>query len=264
MISKIFKWFKPKPGHTNIKDMINEQGKNYVDVTLEEAGVTLPLNSKPTVITEGIDISAYQKDIKWNEIPKSITICYIKATEGLSNINTSLDVSQAKGAAGRGMKIGFYHYAKYKDAKQEAAAFLKSVESIEKQSGIKSQLPLVLDVEDPTNALNKIQFDKWVTDFYNTLKAAGRDMWLYSYTPYLNKMTNGTLTHIPLWIAAYRSSNIINHQDLKLPKLPNGWSHWTAYDSHHKPKGAVVCWQYTGNGTVPGIKAKVDRNIFIR
>lgn len=243
-------------------NMLNEQGQNPVGTNID---IPTSVSNKLTVISEGIDISAFQKTINWKEVANSgIKFCIIKATEGTTNVNLKQDVDQTKGAIGVGIQVGYYHYAKYKDPAQEATAFVNAVNEIEKQSGAKSSFPLVLDIEDPIKTLNKVQFDNWVLKFYEIIKSAGRELWLYSYTPYLNSMTNGGLTHIPLWVAAYRSSNVINHADVRPPKLPKGWNHWTAYNSPSKPKGSVICWQYTGSGTVKGIAGKVDRNVFLK
>ena len=86
----------------------------------------------------------------------------------------------------------------------------------------------------------------WITDFYNTYKAAtGRDPVIYTTASWWNSCTGswtGMASKSPLWIA---------HWGASAPALPAGWSSTT-----------WTFWQYTATGSVPGISGNVDRDHF--
>lgn len=136
---------------------------------------------------------------------------------------TYLDPTYAKAKAS-GKIIGSYHFARGGDAIKEADWYLKN----------SSEPICVLDWEiehsDPV---------KWCTTFINRLKEKGKFVWFY---------TNDA-------------------RAVKYP-WPKDWIFWIArYGINdgtpiRKPdfKGYSV-WQYTSNGTCPGVAGRVDLNI---
>lgn len=189
-----------------------------------------------------IDISKWQgKDIDFKAVKgDGVNKVYIKASEGVGSINTFVKI-QAEGAKKEGLLIGYYHFASLnnknvlKDAVDEANYFDSILKTLPK-----SDLPLVLDIEENKSQLIRDEVYNWIKAFFAQLEKLGyTDYVIYSYTPFLN--ANLPMKHdlgkIRLWIAAYTPT----------VKLPKGWDkYWM--------------WQYTSKGQVKGIKGNVDLN----
>lgn len=192
----------------------------------------------------GIDVSHHNGQINWQQVAASnaASFVFIKATEGQTYVDPTLG-NNASGAGSAGLRVGYYHFATLNstsvvsDARAEAAFFLSAIQTLPTPS-----LPLILDIEANKIGLSPNGVLLWINTFFSWLVAAGyHEYALYSYTPFLNANlpVNHRLGSIPLWIAAYVNA--------PAPVLPTGW---TAY----------WIWQYTDNGTVPGINAPVDMN----
>lgn len=194
----------------------------------------------------GIDVSHWNGKIDWKIVRTQsnpvIDFTYIKCSTGASSMDEKalFNATEAKKAE---IKVGYYHYAslntdsEVEDATQEANWFIKCIKTLPI-----SDLPLVLDLEDPKKVLtlDPFEVETWVKTFFSVLEKNGyKNYVLYSYTPYLNNNlpTNHSLGNISLWIAQYRT---------KLT-LPKGWvKSWM--------------WQYSDKGAVKGIIGKVDLN----
>src|SRR5260370_17663774 len=82
----------------------------------------------------------------------------------------------------------------------------------------------------------------WMTAFRNeSERKAGRSQIIYTTADWWNTCTSGSaaFSAYQLWIAAYGTS----------PIMPAAWPAWTL-------------WQYTSQGTVPGISGRVDLSYF--
>jgi lysozyme len=211
----------------------------------------------------GIDISSYNTLLDLKQAKAGgIEFAFVKTSEGAGYVSAGFE-KRYSDCIKAGLKVGFYHFAKGKPAELEARHFLNCVETgIEQADGVAPNFPLVLDIEDEKITQTGFAFDAWIETFKKELKNAGYQMWLYSYTPYINKRTAGQIFNIPYWAAAYPYDYVSNKKilDAKLAAF-------IASDFQNKkvalPKGVseYVCWQYTGKGTVKGIKGNVDLNI---
>lgn len=185
----------------------------------------------------GIDVSNWQSGINLAVVPADFVI--VKATEGLSYVSPSCDrqYQQAK-AAGR--KLGVYHYADGKDAKSEAAFFLKNIQ------GYIHEAILVLDWESQNNPkFNSGQDKTWVKTWCDYVAAQTGVKPLV----YISAASRGLVSGIGdygLWIAQYANNN------------------QTGYQSKPWNEGAYSCVirQYSSAGRLSGYNGNLDLNKF--
>ncbi|AGK95642.1 GH25 family lysozyme [Clostridium pasteurianum] len=90
---------------------------------------------------KGIDIYSGTIITDWNAIKTDgVEAVYVKATEGINYVNPLMD-SQYKKAKGRGLKVGFYHFAGRNVPAQEHQHFMNTISKYEQD------LKPVLDYE---------------------------------------------------------------------------------------------------------------------
>lgn len=184
----------------------------------------------------GVDVSHYQKDIEWSKVREGeITFTFVKATEGISLRDKKFEQNWA-GAGEVGIIRGAYHfYLPYLDPEKQARHFTKTVQL---QSG---DLPPVLDVEvrgrKPVAQLRK-DLKVWLDYVEN---AYGTKPIIYTGYHFYKDYLAGHFDSYPLWIAHY-----------EVPRL-------------HIEKtntSKLTFWQHTDNGSIEGIDASVDCNVF--
>lgn len=186
------------------------------------------------MIKKVIDISHYDPTVDWDKVKADeVDGVYIKCTQGVGYIDP-LCIGHATKAKAQGIKVGYYHFAEVtQDAAAEARFFMSRFESIPL-----SDLMPVLDIETNKSNLTPDQIESWIRLFIDTME---EPIMLYSYQPFLDQYLpyGHGFGSMPLWIAQYR--------DVQSPFLPKGWS-------------TATLWQYTNEGIVSGITAKVDMN----
>lgn len=192
----------------------------------------------------GVDVSVHQEDIDWTKV-KAAGIDFAMIRLGFRGYGTGeaqLDENYAQnisGARAAGLDAGVYFFSQavtVDEAIEEAELVIKSLD------GLDVNYPVVYDWEiiyDDTARTDDVPVDV-LTDccvaFCETIKEAG-------YTPmiYQNKKTTmfkldlERLTDYDFWLAEYNSE-------------PTYY-----YD--------FTMWQYTSEGSVPGIEGDVDLNI---
>lgn len=202
---------------------------------------------------KGIDISVHQPVIDWAELKKKgYEFVYIKHSQGVDFIDKMFPVhfSNAKNA---GLKVGLYHFASLNDANEVLDAQKEADFFISQTKHIDADLLPVVDVETNEVTLKPEEVEKWIETYYDAL---GQKCILYSGSWFLNANLPAThkLGKMPLWLSSYpvdKTVDIIKDdqfQKLRLPKLPVGWNDW-------------AMWQWTGKGTLSGIKGIVDLNV---
>ena len=108
-------------------------------------------------IYEGIDVSAWQRDIDFNQVRDSgISIVYIKSSEGFSFVDPYFEQNYAN-AKSAGLKVGFYHYVTARtvaESIRQAEFFVSTI------SGKSPDCKLSIDFESfgslDVNAINQI------------------------------------------------------------------------------------------------------------
>lgn len=187
-------------------------------------------------IYEGIDVSAWQGDIDFEQVKNAgISIVYIKSSEGFSFVDPYFEQNYTN-AKNAGLSVGFYHYVTARsvdEAVSQANFFVSTV------AGKSPDCKLAMDFESfgnlGTDAINQIA----LTFMQNVQSLSGKDVIIYS-DEYNASNTFDDLSNYPLWVAQYEVSE---------PTVSANWNSWAG-------------WQYTDQGEIPGISAYVDRDKF--
>lgn len=190
----------------------------------------------------GVDLSAYQDSINWDEVANSPDVHFVfaKATEGLNYVNTEF-ASQHDGCVRHGIPFGAYHFARFgEDPVAQATHFLATI------AGREGTLLPMIDVEgggqDGVTELDHLV--AWLAAFNHVVEQTlhGKRILIYSDYGDWSGMMQGTdaFAGHPYWVAEY------SHQ--AAPTLPNGFSTW-------------ALWQYTSGGLIHGINGFVDMNV---
>ncbi|MEA2548494.1 MAG: hypothetical protein QOE42_1092 [Chloroflexota bacterium] len=197
---------------------------------------------------EGIDVSHWQSAIDWPKVAAAgKKFAIIKATDGQVQTNGSLYVdplyaTNHAAAKAAGLWTGAYHFARpdatVNDALHEADYFAAHV-----NLGAGDLIP-ALDLE-VSGGLSVTSLQAWVKAFLDevTAKVGSRPM-VYTSPSFWSKYMGNSHAladagYKTLWVA---------HWGVTSPTVPaNNWGGhgWTF-------------WQYTSDGTVPGIAGRVD------
>ncbi|MGN6212158.1 glycoside hydrolase family 25 protein [Parafilimonas sp.] len=197
-------------------------------------GIQVPLG----YTIHGIDVSNYQGNIHWPAVAQmqdqdiSIKFAFIKATEGLSNVDRQFKRNWQK-AKETNITRGAYHFfLATKSGRKQAQNFIKHVQL---EPG---DLPPVLDIEElygvrPDSMRSRIR--AWITDVedaYNVKPV------IYTSASFYKNFLGHEFDEYPLWVAHY----FVKEQ----PGVAEGW----------------YFWQHNATGKVNGIKTRVDFNVF--
>ena len=192
---------------------------------------------------KGIDVSEWQGDIDWQQVKDSgvefvmIRIGGRGTTEGGLFEDAYVD-EYYEGATAVGLKVGGYIFSQsitVEEAVNEAKFVLGKVKNWD------VQMPLVYDWEYVGEDARTAQMDaRTLTDmakaFCDTIKEAGYTPMIYfGRSQSMDMMYLEELVDYPFWLAMYS----------------------TVMDYPYK----VDMWQYTDQGTVPGIAGGVDLNL---
>ena len=188
----------------------------------------------------GLDVSEYQETIDWSQVRAAgfdfafIRIGYRGYTTGDIYTDDRARENLA-GAKAAGLDVGVYFYAQAVDpeeAAQEAAWCLDFL------AGEKLDLPVVYDWEwvggsSRTANMDKATLTECVKVFCDAITGGGYESMVYFNPHVANDLLDlKQLQQYPFWLAQYKSA----------PDFP--WK--------------VDLWQYTEEGSVPGIKGNVD------
>ena len=191
------------------------------------------------VALAGIDVSSHQETVSWGDV-KSAGIGFALLRTGFGDEISQADSSFADnydGAVAAGIKVGAYHlsYATTADdAVTEANVCLGIL------AGRRLDYPVFFDIEpnvqghEDQAALSNDQLSAIAAAFCGTIEIAGYRAGIYGNADTLtNRMTGSSTAAYDKWVAHYGVSE-------------------PAYS------GAYVAWQYSEEGTVPGIAGATD------
>ena len=192
---------------------------------------------------KGIDVSEWQGDIDWQQVKDSGVEFVIIRVGGRGTEEGTLygdDRAQEyyEGATAVGLKVGAYIFAQsitVEEAIEEAEYVLNAVKDWE------VQMPLVYDWEYVDEVARTADMDsRTLTDmakaFCDTIRDAGYTPMLYfGRSQSVDLLNLEELVEYPFWLAMYS----------------------TIMDYPYK----IDMWQYTDEGTVPGISGNVDMNL---
>lgn len=214
-----------------------------VPLTFGYAGDYLTCLSAPSVL--GIDVSRYQGNIDWQKVKQAgVEFVIIRAAgRGYGNSGQLYEDSIAqenyRGAIAAGLKVGAYIFSQAiseEEAREEARYLLEITRDWQ------LEMPLVFDweclAEDyRTMGVDARRLTDYTLAFCQEIEAAGRTPMIY-YNPdqSYKQMYLEELSEYDLWLAMYQDT-------LEYP-----------YE--------VSFWQYTNEGSVPGISGNVDINLY--
>lgn len=190
--------------------------------------------------TYGFDISHYQNthDISWDSLSignKTIPLQFVvmRATMGNKNADKNFEEFWQMAQKHNLIRGAYHFYRADEDPIIQANNFLNNVRL---ENG---DLPPVLDIEKIPNKKSK---EKLVADLKIWCKIVeetyGKKPIIYTYYHYYKDYLKGEFDDYPLWLA--------NYNDVTSPSPDDAWD----------------LWQFTENGIVHGVNAKIDLNIY--
>ena len=196
-------------------------------------------STSTTGFKEGIDVSHWQGAIDWARVRAAgKTFAVIKATEGVNFLDDKYAQNKA-GAMAQGMKVGAYHFARPgNDPVREADWF---VDHMGLQHGM---LIPALDIE-VTGGLGPTALTTWTKAFLaRVTQRTGAKPMIYTSPAFWRNNLNDSRWfadngYSVLWVAHWQTTS---------PSVPAsnwGGKSWTF-------------WQYSSEGSVPGISGRVD------
>lgn len=192
----------------------------------------------------GIDVSRYQGEINWQKVKDAgVEFVMIRAAfRGYGNgllYEDPMAKANYEGAKAAGLKVGAYLFSQaisVEEAREEAQYLLELTQNWE------LDMPLVYDWECLADDYRTVGIDaRMLTDctiaFCDTVAQAGREPMIY-FNPNQSRkqMYLAELTDYDFWLAMYTDQ----------------------MDYPYK----VDMWQYTNEGSVPGIQGNVDINLY--
>lgn len=195
----------------------------------------------------GIDVSHWNGDIDWGSVADAgVKFSFAKVSEGTYYVDSQFSAEDS-GAAAAGLLHGGYHFAIPDDSSgAEQADYFVAYGGDWYDDG--QTLPGVLDIEynpygETCYDLSNSEMADWVRDFVDEYKAlTGRAAIIYTTANWWNSCVGSTdFGANPMWVAHYGVSS---------PTIPEGWGAWTF-------------WQYSSTGSVAGIDADTDMDIYI-
>lgn len=187
-------------------------------------------NTRSEVI--GIDVSRHQGTIDWTTVKKSLpdlAFVYVKCTEGATYVDPMFRTNTA-GAHDQGFKVGAYHYFRMTSSAHDQFRNFKG--QIDK-----SVLDLILMVDVEANdGKPRHEFQDSLRVFLDLLeKEYGNKPMLYGTNRSYNELCAPEFNGYPMYIGRYGN-------DAPVVKGP---FHYTI-------------WQYSEEGSIPGIPKPVD------
>lgn len=186
----------------------------------------------------GVDVSKHQGKIYWPAVKKMsvadirIGFAFIKATEGLGNVDRQFRRNWAR-ARENGVTRGAYHFfLPTKSGKAQAENFIHTVQL---EPG---DLPPVLDIEQLYGVKPDVMRKEVLAWLQQVEQAYHVKPILYSYVDFYEQYLGKDFDDYPLWIAHYVQE--------EKPRIKRDW----------------IFWQHNEEGNVDGIVTKVDFNVF--
>lgn len=188
----------------------------------------------------GIDVSHHQGVINWELLcnrgavnGQPLAFVFIKATEGSDIVDAQFKRNFSE-AGKYGIMRGAYHfYRTTTSAKMQAEHFIRNVELLP------GDLPPVLDVETHPQDISAEDFRQGILEWLARVEQHyGVRPILYTYHSFHQQYMNDPVFNLyPYWIAHYYVDSV-------------------------RYQGAWTFWQNSDSGEMPGIKEKVDLNVF--
>ena len=192
-----------------------------------------------------IDVSAYQEDIDWQKVADSgVEMAMIRAAfrgwgeKGVIKVDEYVH-KNLQGADEVGLTVGVY--------------FFSQATSIEE---VDEEIDILLDIIKDHNITGYVVFDwEYVSEEARTANVDART--LTDCSLHFCKRIEEAGYEPMVYFNAYQGINLLELEELK------AYDFWLArYTDRMNFPYRVRMWQYTDSGKVPGIKGKVDINVF--
>ena len=192
-----------------------------------------------------IDVSAYQEDIDWQKVADSgVEMAMIRAAfrgwgeKGVIKVDEYVH-KNLQGADEVGLTVGVY--------------FFSQATSIEE---VDEEIDILLDTIKDHNITGYVVFDwEYVSEEARTADMDART--LTDCSLHFCKRIEEAGYEPMVYFNAYQGINLLELEELK------AYDFWLArYTDRMNFPYRVRMWQYTDSGKVPGIKGKVDINVF--
>lgn len=200
-----------------------------------------PAASLPEGFTvHGIDVSHHQGKIDWELLRNQATIdgqplsfAFIKATEGTDLVDSRFKENFAAAKKHGILRSAYHFYRVGASAKQQAEHFIHQVKL---EAG---DLPPVLDVEVKPASVSQENFRQGILEWLLRVEQHyGVKPILYTYHSFHQQYMNDSVFNLyPYWIAHYYVDSV-------------------------RYRGPWAFWQHSDSGQLPGIKEKVDLDLF--
>lgn len=206
------------------------------------AGLEPRLPTPSDYAVHGIDLSRYQGDVDWLKAKHGgVQFAWIKATEGGDHLDPMF-YSNWYAAKAAGVPRGAYHFWYFcRPVDEQLAWFIANVPNDP------DALPIVLDMEwnnESKTCRRRPPADELLRDIQYFVDGAerhyGKRPVIYTSVDFHEDVLDGYFNGHHLWVRS-----VAGH-----PSLRYGNRRWTF-------------WQYTAEGTVPGVDGPVDRNAFV-
>ena len=219
-------------------------------LTIDGIAGPVTLGSLGIEVLPGIDLSNHNGKIDFAKVAAAgIKYAWIKVTEGTTHTNPGFR-DRFKGARDHGIKVGAYHFGRpdtnvgSDDASKEVENFLEACAAADIGPG--DLLPM-LDVEAGMKTDDQYNVDwalEWlwkVQDVYNVKPVIYTARWAFNlYCQQARRKELSRLKDYPLWLASY-------NEGIEPKRKTSLWKTWDI-------------WQWSGSGSVPGVKGKCDQN----
>jgi lysozyme len=215
------------------------------------------LGSLGIAVYAGIDVSSHNGTVNWAKVAdEGVKFAWVKATEGQTHVNRAW-VKRYNGAVDNNIVVGAYHFArpdlnKYDNPEADARAEFKHFrDTLQDVGGLKTgNLVPAVDLEAGMKTDDQYNAD-WYLEWLSLAEAEwGVKAIVYSakwaWNLYMRKAKASDLQKFadyPIWWANYIRKERLVGPEAQL----RGWDEWDV-------------WQYTGYGSCPGIKGRVDLN----
>ena len=215
----------------------------YGETDFRYEGDYLTCLSGPSVL--GIDVSSHQQTIDWQQVADAgiefvmIRVGYRGYETGLINPDTMAQQNYA-GAKAAGLRVGAYFFSQ---AVNEQEAIEEAEFVLEQISPWQVDMPVVFDweyVDDAarTEEMTGTDIIACIDAFNQKITEAGYSPMVY-FNPHMvrNTLDLEQLAEYPFWLAMYSDRMTFEYR--------------------------VDMWQYTHEGSVPGITGNVDINLWL-
>ncbi|TDP00846.1 glycoside hydrolase family 25 protein [Flavobacterium sp. 245] len=192
-------------------------------------------NHKGKVV--GIDVSEFQGKVDWDEVEildekYPVQFVFIRATAGNDRVDTQFKKNWEGAKENKIMRGAYHYYRPNENSIEQANLFIKTVKLQ------KGDLPPVLDIEklpknQPLDSLKK-GLKRWLTKVEKHYQV--RPI-IYSGERYYSDFLKEEFSEYLFWIANY---------NFYREKIEDDW----------------LFWQFTEKASLPGIKHRVDVNIY--